>query len=228
MNADLNVPPPDSRMRKSEKAAAVAKIALQLIPFGGALATLIDTFIPDATARSVKEGQEFFQQRLEEIEDRIDVDAVNKEEFSELFKLCMLVWHRTHKEEKIRAAASLLANALLKNGDSEKLSYTELDHFARGLESLSIGALKVLGTVSTIKGNRQKQPSVDFVFGHLYDMVPETDSELLMGLLGELNSFNLVRMKGWPGTVTEEYRNYPLAFTSLGRRFATHVFLHHS
>ncbi len=55
---------------------------------------------------------------------------------------------RTHRKEKIKAATSLIANVLFKDGDPEKLNFTELDHFSRCLDSLSIGAIDVIANVA--------------------------------------------------------------------------------
>ena len=46
------------------------------------------------------------------------------------------IMERTHRDEKLRAAANILANLLLKPGDQAKVSYDELDHLIRRVEAL--------------------------------------------------------------------------------------------
>ena len=115
---------------------------------------------------------------------------MNKDEFAELFKSCYLSIVRTHRESKLKAATSILANLLLKEGDSEKLSYTELDHFARCVESLSSGAVEVLGVVmSAARENTRIDPlteSFRLDFNNLNAKFSDLSPFLLMGLVGEL------------------------------------------
>jgi hypothetical protein len=91
-----------------------------------------------------------FCQGLTDLEDRMDVKAVDKQEFAELFQTCARTMERTHREDKLRAAANILANLLLKPGDQAKVSYEELDHLIRCVDALSTGALSVLGAIRNI------------------------------------------------------------------------------
>jgi len=118
------------------------------------------------------------------------MDAVDKDEFSEMFKSCYLVAVRTHHEEKLCAAAGLLANLLLKPGGPGKLTYTELDHFVRCLDALSIGARTVQGTAWRIV--RAAQTPLEgrgrLRFDVLRAGLPEMERELVLGLAGERNA----------------------------------------
>jgi hypothetical protein len=70
-----------------DHALTVVKAALNLIPsVGGALASLIGDYVPTSTQRSIDETMSLLGEKLLSLEGRIDVDAVNKEDFSELFK----------------------------------------------------------------------------------------------------------------------------------------------
>src|SRR5580704_15764288 len=116
-------------MKTSDHTLAVVKEAVNLVPVvGGAIASLISDYVPSATRRSIDHGMVLLGERLKIVEDRIDPDAINKDEFAELFKSCYLVFIRTHQEEKLRAAAAIIANLVLKPGDPEKVPYEELDH----------------------------------------------------------------------------------------------------
>jgi hypothetical protein len=45
------------------------------------------------------------------------------------------------------------------------------------------------------------------------------DLSLLIGLLSELNSYNLLRIEGTPSIAMPQYGNYPITLTPLGARF---------
>jgi hypothetical protein len=92
----------------------------------------------------------FLKEKVAALGDRVDSEVVNKEEFTELLRSSMQVCARTSREEKLRAAANILANQLLCPGDEAKSPYEELDHLARCLEALSLGAIAVLGAVRQI------------------------------------------------------------------------------
>lgn len=213
-----------SKKTKSDHALAVIKAGVSAIPcVGGSIASLIGDYVPSATQRSIETAIEILNQKVEQLGDRIDPDAVNKDEFAELFKSCYLSIVRTQQRAKLNAAAGLIANILLRKDDPEKLTYTELDHFARCLETLSIGAIEILGHAVGIarksKPNEYKAQPVRFDFEDLKGRMPQTDAFLLMGLVGELNSMNLVHLAGAPQIATPAYANYPVQLTPLGVRF---------
>lgn len=151
---------------------------------------------------------------------------MNKDEFAELFKTAYLTIVRTHQEEKLLAVTALIANILLKDGDPEKLSYTELDHHARCIDALSIGAIKVLGNVVDIvrrstTGALEKR-SFNISFDLLQHRMTDMEPSLLMGLLAELNSWNLVHLPGAPTVRTADYSNYNIEIPPLGIGFVLH------
>ena len=109
----------------ADHAIALVKASVAAIPvFGGPIASLIGDYIPTATQRSQELAFDMLKQRLDEVADRVDVCAVNKDEFSELFKTCYRTVNSTHQRSKLKAVANLLANILLKDSDPEKFSYT--------------------------------------------------------------------------------------------------------
>jgi hypothetical protein len=174
------------------------------------------------------------RKRLEYLEGRIDIDSINKDEFSELFKSCYLTIIRTHKDEKLKAAANLIANALIKDSDSEKLEFTEADHFSHSLEQLSYGSIHVLLAAADIvqgsyNGNISTAINADFnqgrrfQFSDLSEKLPEYTPSLLMGLVGELDGLNLVHKAGTPDIREQNYANYPIELTILGIQFIVSV-----
>jgi hypothetical protein len=57
------------------------KATLNLVPFGGGSLASLAEFIATARQRNTEKATNFFRQRLIDIERRIDVEAVDKEEF---------------------------------------------------------------------------------------------------------------------------------------------------
>jgi hypothetical protein len=203
---------------------ALTKAGIAAAPiWGGPIVSLINDYVPSARQKSLEEAFRLLKLKLESIENRIDVETVKKDEFVELYNSCLLIIVRTRQILKLNAAVSLITNILLKEDDPEKLSYTELDHFARCLESLSIGAIKTLGHAVDIAKQTDFQKigyqPIRFDFKQLQDTMQEADPYLLMGLVGELNSLNLLHMAGAPQIPLEGYANYPLQLTPLGARF---------
>ena len=201
---------------KSEHTLAIMKATISAMPIiGGSISSLIGDYIPTATQKSIEFAIQDLRTKLEKLEKRIDVEAVNKDEFAEIFKSSYLIIVRTHQEKKIKAATSLIANIFLKAGDPEKLSFTELDHFSRCLDSLSIGAIEVLANVANYISNTSyggdlgKAYGGDYNQGRTFDFevlqkrLPNTHPSLLMGLVSELNSLNLLHMPGAPAIRTQ-------------------------
>lgn len=213
---------------KAEHALAIIKAGVSAVPYvGGPVASLVADYVPTATQKSIDLAIELLQYKLTELEGRLDVEAVNKDEFAELFKSCYLSIVRTHRESKLKAATTILVNLLLKEGDSEKLSYTELDHFARCVESLSSGAVEVLGTVMSAAKREGHGDLLSGSFRMNFSDVSANFSDLspflLMGLVSELHAVNLLHRGSTPTIATTNYGNYPVELTPLGARFAHYL-----
>ena len=214
-------------MKSSDHVLAIIKAAVSAVPtIGGPIASLIGDYVPLSTHKATKEAFDMLARKLDKMQERIDADAVNKDEFAELFKSCYLIIVRTHQKEKLNAAASLITNILLKEGDPDKLTYTELDHFVRCLDFLSIGAVKVLGKIFGIIKPEGNEPlysvKMQVNFEAVRKQMADCDLVLLMSLLTELNSMNLVYIEV-PMIKTENYGNYGIELTNLGTRFVTHL-----
>lgn len=206
---------------RSDRALAIIKAGLSAVPVvGGPIANLIGDYVPTSTQRSIQRSVELLRRRLEDFGDRIDASSVDKDEFTELFKSCYLTIVRTHQKSKLRAATALLANILLRDGDPDKLSYTELDHYARCLDSLSVGAISALGHAVVLASQSTHNR---FNFEDLQRRMAPIAADLLIGLVGELHAVNLVHLVGAPTIRTAEYRNYPVQVTQLGARFVGHL-----
>jgi hypothetical protein len=176
---------------------------------------------PSALEAAVEE----LKDRLAKLEGRIDVDSADREQFAELFKSSYLVVVRTHDPRRRHAAITLITNVLLREGDSDKLPYAELDHFVRCLEILSAGAIDVVQKAVSIARERRfpnlHKMHFRFAFGELETGFPNTDPYLLLGLVGEVNAVNLIHQPAIPAVRHQSnlYGNYPLELTPLGVRF---------
>ena len=226
---------------KADHALIVIKAGVNAIPIvGGALASLIGDYVPLSTQRSIEKATLSLKEELDKLHDRVDLEAVNKDEFADLFKSSFLAIVRTTNEEKLRAASAILVNLFLKPGDSDKLPYTELDHFIRCLDQLSVGALAVLGFVYDLGGKNvppnysegdirrslealRSVQGIRLEFRAVHAGMKEVDPSLLMGLLGELNAGNLIHLPGVPTIRTPDFGNYPIELTALGIRFVERV-----
>jgi hypothetical protein len=186
--------------------------------FGGLIARLIDEVRP-RTQRSVERTMQLLEQKLSSFGNRIDPAQVNNEEFSELFKSCCLVVMRSHREEKLRAAANILANLLLQAGDSEKSSYEELDHLVRCLDALSTGAISVLGAVRYLVTRTPTGIGGNVHLPQLRDALPSIDPSLLMSLVSELRGLNLVRVQEGGIRLPDDSQAL-IELTPIGERFA--------
>jgi hypothetical protein len=196
---------------------AVIKAGLSAVPVvGGSIVSLIDDYVPTSTEHSIEKTMKLLAEKLTSLEGRIDVEAVNKEDFSELFKSCYLVVIRSNREEKLHAAAALMANLLLRSDDPKKSSYEELDHLVRCLDALSIGAISVLGAahhIATASGSQRH-----FHFPQLRSLLPQFEPSLLMSLVSELRSLNLLRVQDG-GIRMPDHGEVLLELTPIGQRF---------
>jgi hypothetical protein len=206
---------------------SVVKAGLAAVPtVGGPISVLIGEYVPSSTQRHIESAVNMLEHKVVILESRIDVLAVDKDEFSDVFKSAYLEIVRTHQKEKHDVATSLVMNLLLKEGDKAKLEFQEVDHFARSLEVLSVGAIAALARAVDLVRETRKDPlraNVRFSFGELSQRLPDIDVDLLMGLVGELNAVNLLHSLAPPRARMANYANYPMEVTRLGARFVEYV-----
>jgi hypothetical protein len=219
----------DSSKQPRDHALAIFKAGVALVPYvGGSIASLLGDYIPTATEKVAQAAVERLSQQLALLGDRINAEAVDRDEFAELFKSAYLLIRRSHSQRKINAAVALVTNVLLQPNDPSRLTYTELDHFSRSLDQLSIGAIEVLCELREMYGPEHGSDS-DFLgaprptFHDLGKRVPKYDSDLLMGLVAELASLNLVHLPIAGMVTTSAYGNRNVLLTTLGLRFLRHI-----
>lgn len=185
---------------RGDHAIAIFKAGLAAFPIvGGSVASLIGDYVPTSTSLALERAVASLGQALIRLEDRLDFDTVDRDEFADLFKTSYLAIVRSSRKEKIDAATNILVNLLLRKGEAKKIEYSELDHFARAIESLSPGAILALGHIYDVatadhdENHRRKLPlrcCLD------REMQPEdagvADPQLLLGLIVELQNWGLV------------------------------------
>jgi len=207
-----------------------AKIALSALPAPfPALATSLEEYGPRSATRSLQMLGAELQRRQQILEDRLDNETVKPEEFFELFTSCYFTVIQTTRREKISAAAALICNVALREGDPAKLSYSDLEHFAKVLDSLSAGALHVIASQGGQRKFRTGSLGTEFQFDEVYNKLRESISgvseELFMGLLSDLNAANLIHFSGSSGVrkASEPYARYVFWLTPLGDRLVEYV-----
>jgi hypothetical protein len=197
-----------------DHALNVAKLAASLVPYGGGVvAELIGDYAPTSQRRALEKTLELLNEKLSSLESRIDVEAVDKEEFSELFESCVVLLRRNRRDEKLHAAANLMANLMLRPGDTAKAPYEELDHLVRCVDALSAGAIAVLGAARRLKADMHG----NFNFPLLKSSFPAFEESFLMSLVSELNSFNLLGLQR--GSIpVPDFAHVQLWVTPIGER----------
>jgi hypothetical protein len=217
-------------MTIQESLIVIAKGVAASTGLGSAIVTAVNEYHQKALEEAVR----LLSERVTQLGERISVERVHTHEFVDLFKNWCIIVQRTQHTEKLQAAGNILSNALLKEGDPEKLPYTELDHFTRCIETLSIGAIHVLrGAFDLAKLQRSgRKPdalqttNAKLTVGELAGYLPSMDSNLLMGLIGELDAMHLLHSRGIPSVRFEDERQYHIygvETTPLGFRFIEHI-----
>jgi len=204
--------------------AAISEIP---IPGAGAGAVLLEEYIGSSTKNAINKALKFLKDKLNLYGERIDISQSDPDEISDITKQYYQIILNNSHELKLKSASSILANAYLKADDSSKLTYVELDHMLKCINSLSIGSLEILGVIySKIVPKSQRHhtnKNYRFNFEDLKRYFPQHESTFLMGLVGECNSLNLLHISGIPQIPTNEYGNYPIELTKFGQRFIKHM-----
>jgi len=210
----------DDTLDRLEPAITLVKAALNLIPVGGSIASLLSDYIPSSRQRALEKAVKFFSEKAAEMEGRIKPDTIDKDDFVELFNKFEALAKKTNREEKLRTAANILANALLPAGDPKRSPFDELDHLMHCVDALSSGAITVLGASIQIRPPRHASGGdTPFQFSELRRKLPDVDPHVVLGLATELRSLNLLHMtEGLIGG--PDFEGYQLRVTHVGLRFA--------
>lgn len=123
----------------------VANVLGQVPVVGSTLAGLFGANLTRHTRENLERTLRSFGRRIRRLEVQgRELAQVDPDEAAELFKTVMMVAFRTHREERLEAAAKLLASGFLAEGEAEHVPFSELDFFGRALERISGRALQAL------------------------------------------------------------------------------------
>lgn len=195
-----------------------------LYEFLGDLRSLYEKQSNDALLRQ-------FGRELHRLRGRI-VDVQHRNEqlerhLSEVVTQALIIARRSHNPVKLEAAARLMANALLRDGDSELIEHAERQLFLNALESLSDAAIvlvvRVHQNLSQQDKSKLQSELVRADFLEQRRALPQLEDSLLMGVVSELDRFNLLQKIGTPTVRTGNYDNYPIHITPLAVRFVRFV-----
>ena len=214
----------DDRIDRLGNALIPLKAALNLVPgVGGAIASLLD-YVPSSQQRSLQKAFGLFTEKVADIEKRIDTEIINKEDFADLFGTFEGLARKTNRVEKLRAAANILANALLPPSDPNRSPFDELDHLMHCADALSSSAIVLLGAsiqvVSQLRppGTKVRRQAT-FRLSEVRQMAQHLDPDLIMGLIAELRGLHLLQVT--EGAIqAADFGHYAFRVTLLGFRFA--------
>ena len=166
------------------------------------LAKAYEKFQSDRKIKSLELLLTKLFERLNHLESRIDKEGYKPDEFFEMFNLTAEAAAKTSRDEKIEILARLLTNVFLKPGP-DKLDYTELEHFARCIDALSIEAIHVHGVICRLvrakyraAGHHDSSTLNGHISSHELSIAPEfekKDADLVLGLVSQLAVWNLVQ-----------------------------------
>jgi hypothetical protein len=142
MSNDKLVPPTSSR---GDKAHAVARAGLSVIPYAGSAAVeLFQHVVQPPLERRRNEWMEAVGEKLIELEQRgIDIDALrNDERFISTVMQATQFALRTHQREKLAALRNVVANAARGQSPEEALEHMFLN-FVDSLSDLHIQILRL-------------------------------------------------------------------------------------
>ncbi len=193
------------------------------VPGISTIAGYLERRMQDATNEAMERSIRLLGMKLNRMAERISKECVSTEDFGDLLLGWMAVMDRTQREEKLRAAANLVANQLLVPGDPERIEPSEADLFMRAIEQLSKDALAVLGAAYLMGKYEGRDDlgadSVRLQFAVLCTRFPKTDPHLIVGLIGELDRFGLLHRDSRPVVRSARYEDQPFDLTPLGVRF---------
>ena len=193
------------------------------VPGISMIAAHLERRMQDATNEATEKSIRLLGMKLNSMAARISMECLSTADFGDLLMGWMAVMGRTQREEKLRAAANLVANQLLVPGDPERIEPSEADLFMRAIEQLSKDALAVLGEAYLMgkyeRRNDLGAESVRLQFAVLCTRFPKSDPHLIVGLIGELDRFGLLHRDSRPVVRSASYEDQPFDLTPLGARF---------
>jgi len=203
---------------KDKAILSAVKAGVSAVPgVGGVVGSLIGDYIQDETDKALELAIRCLRRQLERLKERVSAETVNRAEFADLFKSAYLVIVRSHHEQKLRAASNVIANALLRVGDEEKLQFNDLDFFVRLIDRLSYASFSMLRLLCS-EGGERHHITLEKIKSRLAG-APEALPE---AALAELHSVGLVDQER-ASTAGPDGSWLSFKVSLLGGRFVRHV-----
>jgi len=203
----------------------VLKSALSVCGATAWLVPILDDTVRRSTERALRRAVRELDTMVEELGERIErtPERIDQDALADAIKSFLRQSQQTSRQEKLRAAARLMANALLKDGDRDKLSYTEHDFFSRCIDGLSMGSVKVLAgavrVVDKLRPTMSTAGELEFTTKDLIPAVEDLSPDIVLSSVSELSVWNLLRVQNDAFITDNAYQD------KVGYRSNTKVFL---
>ena len=161
------------------------------------------------------------QRRISRVESRLRTDAFDSGDLAELVLRMIRVAEGTLRQERVDLAAEVIARFLRHDEADGRVSFDQAEFLMNVAQTLPLEAFRVLAVATSQVRNKlgklEAGESVSIDFRRLRSELGGLDPDYLMGLIGELDRFNLLR-RGNPPFVAmgEKYDGYGLDLTPIG------------
>ena len=118
----------------------IFKAGLAGAPFTGAIASLINDYIPNSRGRRLESFSEQVASDLYALRDRVEAEYLRTADFAFMFQQCLRGAAENHQKEKLEAFRGMLVNAATRRDLSEE----EKEYFLNLAMSLSALHLRIL------------------------------------------------------------------------------------
>ena len=98
-----------TRQRKTvlDHTMALIKAGLSTVPFAGGVAVLLEEYVTNSTQRSIQTATDYFVQRINTLENRINLTAANEDVVADTVKQFCRITLNTSSQQKLEAASNL-------------------------------------------------------------------------------------------------------------------------
>lgn len=199
------------------------KAALATAPFCGGIASLITDYIPTMKQRRIDDFVERVADDLIALQDRVDEQALQTDEFAFIFEKCFRGVAENYQVEKLDAFKGILVNAAI----GEDVAGDEQEYFLNLVNTLSALHLRILSFLAApqdyLKARNISPEQISGGFESFFPVaIPGIDIEVIKSAFGDLYQAGLINTDKSMFTMTTSGRGLDLLgnrVTELGRRF---------
>ncbi|MDX8352436.1 hypothetical protein [Cognatiyoonia sp. IB215182] len=213
----------ESHKKPKEHLLNVIKAALSTAPFGGGIASLMTDYIPSMKERRLEEFVREIAADLKALQDRIDEDTIQTDEFAFVLERCFRGAAEHYQSEKLQAFRGILMNSAV----GSEVEADEGEYYLNVVERLSALHLRILAFLSDPKSYLlSQQIPEERIRGGLSNFmpvaIPGVDLEAIRSAFGDLYQFGFLNTdKSMFNTMTTSQGLELLGdrLTEAGRRF---------